>query len=136
MALGAVMAYLAGLFDTKIAVDTVGRNENLIDAHIYEITEIEEPQSRDEADDLRPVVGMEWSGIGAGERLLLYAQMKVPGQAWLEFDVQPEQLVQTAHFIPHGLLGRMYWYSVLPLHYLVFSNLAKTVVKESTKYRD
>ena len=74
--------------------------------------------------------------IKPGKRLLLYAQMKVPGQAWLEFDVQPEQLVQTAHFIPHGLLGRIYWYSVLPLHYLVFSNLAKTVVKESTKYRD
>ena len=71
--------------------------------------------------------------IKPGKRLLLYAQMKVPGQAWLEFDVQPEQLVQTAHFIPHGLLGRLYWYSVLPLHYLVFSNLARTVVKESVK---
>ncbi len=70
------------------------------------------------------------------KRLLLYAQMKVPGQAWLEFDVQPEQLVQTAHFIPHGILGRLYWYSVLPLHYLVFSNLAKTVVKASEKYQE
>jgi uncharacterized protein YbjT (DUF2867 family) len=72
--------------------------------------------------------------IKPGKRLLLYAQMKVPGQAWLEFDVQPEQLVQTAHFIPHGVLGRIYWYSVLPLHYLVFSNLARTVVQESGKY--
>ena len=74
--------------------------------------------------------------IKPGKRLLLYAQMKVPGQAWLEFDVQPEQLVQTAHFIPHGVLGRLYWYSVLPLHYLVFSNLARTVVKESSNYQN
>ncbi|WP_163340500.1 SDR family oxidoreductase [Desulfopila sp. IMCC35008] len=64
-----------------------------------------------------------------GKRVLLYAQMKVPGQAWLEFDIQPNQLVQTAHFLPRGLLGRLYWYSVLPLHYLVFTDLARTVVK-------
>ena len=63
-----------------------------------------------------------------GKRLLLHAQMKVPGDAWLEFDVQQEQLVQTAHFLPKGLWGRLYWYSVLPLHHFVFSNLAKTVV--------
>ena len=72
--------------------------------------------------------------IKPGKRLLLYAQMKVPGEAWLEFDVQPDQLVQTAHFIPHGLLGRLYWYSVLPIHYLVFSNLARTVVKASGNF--
>lgn len=64
-----------------------------------------------------------------GKRVLLYAQMKVPGQAWLEFDIQPDQLVQTAHFLPRGLLGRLYWYSVLPLHHFVFSDLARTVVK-------
>ena len=69
--------------------------------------------------------------IKPGKRLLLYAQMKLPGQAWLEFDVQPEQLVQTAHFIPHGLLGRLYWYSVLPIHNLVFSDLSRAVVKQS-----
>lgn len=61
-------------------------------------------------------------------RLLLYAQMKLPGKAWLEFDVQPHQLVQTAHFLPRGLLGRMYWYTVLPFHNLVFSDLARTIV--------
>ncbi len=69
--------------------------------------------------------------IKEGKRLLLYAQMKLPGQAWLEFDVQPQQLVQTAHFIPHGILGRLYWYSVYPLHLFVFSNLAKTIVRTS-----
>ena len=69
--------------------------------------------------------------IKPGKRLLLYAQMKVPGEAWLEFDVQPEQLVQTAHFLPKGVLGRLYWYSVLPFHHFVFRDLARTVVKAS-----
>ena len=71
--------------------------------------------------------------IKPGKRLLLYAQMKLPGQAWLEFDVQADQLVQTAHFLPRGLLGRLYWYLVLPLHHFVFNDLARTVVNASTK---
>jgi hypothetical protein len=71
--------------------------------------------------------------IKDGKRLLLYAQMKLPGQAWLEFDCQPEQLVQTAHFIPRGILGRAYWYSIVPIHSLVFADLAKTVVKCSRR---
>lgn len=62
------------------------------------------------------------------KRLLLHAQMKLPGKAWLEFDIQPDQLVQTAHFIPSGIWGRIYWYSVLPLHYLVFTNLARQIL--------
>ncbi len=76
------------------------------------------------------------SDIKEGKRLLLYAQMKLPGQGWLEFDCQPEQLVQTAHFIPSGVLGRLYWYSVLPFHYLVFTDLARTVVAASKKLKD
>ncbi|RPJ07613.1 MAG: DUF2867 domain-containing protein, partial [Deltaproteobacteria bacterium] len=66
--------------------------------------------------------------IREGKRLLLYAQMKLPGQAWLEFDVQPDRLVQTAHFLPRGLLGRLYWYSIIPIHNFVFADLARTVV--------
>jgi len=69
--------------------------------------------------------------IKEGKRLLLYAQMRLPGQAWLEFDIQEDQLVQTAHFIPRGLLGRLYWYSVLPFHHFVFSDLARTVVSSA-----
>ena len=74
--------------------------------------------------------------IKPGKRLLLYAQMKLPGEAWLEFDVQPEQLVQTAHFLPRGVWGRLYWYLVLPFHYFVFNNLARTVVSASTHSPD
>ncbi len=71
--------------------------------------------------------------IKPGKRLLLYAQMKIPGEAWLEFDVQADQLVQTAHFLPRGVLGRLYWYLVLPLHHFVFNNLARTVVSSAGK---
>jgi hypothetical protein len=71
--------------------------------------------------------------IKPGKRLLLYAQMKLPGQAWLEFDVQSDQLVQTAHFLPRGILGRLYWYLVMPLHHFVFNDLARTVVSSSKK---
>jgi uncharacterized protein YbjT (DUF2867 family) len=66
--------------------------------------------------------------IKENRRLLLLAQMKLPGKAWLEFDIQPDQLVQTAHFLPRGLTGRLYWYAVLPLHNLVFQDLARKVV--------
>lgn len=63
-----------------------------------------------------------------GKRLLLYAQMKLPGKAWLEFDVHDNYLIQTAHFIPKGLLGRLYWYLLTPIHYFVFTNLARSLV--------
>jgi len=71
--------------------------------------------------------------IRPGKRLLLYAQMKLPGEAWLEFDVQPDRLVQTAHFLPRGLLGRLYWYSIVPFHHFVFTDLARTVVEGRKK---
>lgn len=71
-----------------------------------------------------------------GKRLLLHAQMKVPGEAWLEFDVQPHQLVQTAHFLPKGVWGRFYWYALVPLHYFIFRDLAETVVHASRNIQD
>ena len=71
--------------------------------------------------------------IRENKRLLLLAQMKVPGRAWLEFDIQPDKLVQTAHFLPKGLWGRLYWYSVVPLHNLVFTDLARQIVNEARK---
>lgn len=66
------------------------------------------------------------------KRLLLYAEMKLPGEAWLEFKMINKNgrnyLQQTATFRPKGLLGRLYWYSVLPLHYFIFSGMAKNIV--------
>ncbi len=56
-------------------------------------------------------------------RLLLYAEMKLPGEAWLEFKIVEDRLHQTATFRPLGLLGRLYWYSVLPFHGFIFKGM-------------
>ena len=62
------------------------------------------------------------------KRLLLYAEMKLPGEAWLEFTIDTNNvLTQTATFRPLGLLGRLYWYSVYPFHSLIFSGLIKKI---------
>lgn len=58
-------------------------------------------------------------------RLLLFAEMKLPGEAWLEFKIVDEELIQTATFRPLGLWGRLYWYSVLPLHGFIFRGMLK-----------
>ena len=60
-------------------------------------------------------------------RLLLFAEMKLPGEAWLEFKVRDDRLEQTATFRPLGLLGRLYWYSVLPFHGLIFRGMIKNI---------
>jgi uncharacterized protein YbjT (DUF2867 family) len=65
------------------------------------------------------------------ERLLLYAQMKVPGKAWLEFKIKGDELVQTAYFYPRGLWGRFYWYILTPVHYLVFRNMIRSLLKKA-----
>ncbi len=57
-------------------------------------------------------------------RLLLYAEMKLPGEAWLEFKVLQGRLIQTATFRPQGVGGRLYWYLVLPFHSLIFNGMA------------
>ncbi len=66
------------------------------------------------------------------ERLRLRAEMKVWGQAWLEFRVKPDGestslLVQTAHYYPKGIGGLLYWYSIFPLHLYVFKALARGI---------
>lgn len=65
------------------------------------------------------------------ERLLLYAQMKVPGSAWLEFKIQDNKLIQSAYFYPKGVFGRLYWYALVPLHYFVFNNMIKSIIKKA-----
>lgn len=67
----------------------------------------------------------------AKKRLLLYAEMKLPGEAWLEFKINRDnELVQTATYRPLGLLGRLYWYSVLPFHGLIFKNMANNIARK------
>lgn len=73
-----------------------------------------------------------WRVLYADEeekRLLLYAEMKLPGEAWLEFKINKEGfLTQTATFRPKGLWGRIYWYSVLPFHYFIFGGMIRNLV--------
>ena len=62
------------------------------------------------------------------KRLLLYAEMKLPGEAWLEFKIDDSNiLTQTATFRPLGLPGRLYWYAALPLHGYIFSGMIKKI---------
>ncbi len=64
-------------------------------------------------------------------RLLLFAEMKLPGEAWLEYRVDGKgaasRLIQTATFRPRGLLGRLYWYSVLPFHKVIFNGMINRI---------
>jgi uncharacterized protein YbjT (DUF2867 family) len=66
-------------------------------------------------------------------RLLLFAEMKLPGEAWLEFKLvrtgNRTELHQTATFRPKGVWGRLYWYAVTPLHYFVFNGMIRNIVK-------
>jgi uncharacterized protein YbjT (DUF2867 family) len=63
------------------------------------------------------------------KRLLLYAEMKLPGEAWLEFNIDEKNiLTQTATFRPLGVIGRLYWYAVLPFHGFIFNGMIKKIV--------
>ena len=61
------------------------------------------------------------------KRLLLYAEMKVPGDAWLEFKIENGYLIQTATFRPLGAYGRLYWYAVSILHEYVFRGMVRKI---------
>ena len=67
------------------------------------------------------------------KRLLLFAEMKLPGEAWLEFRIMKKdnkiQLRQTATFRPKGLWGRLYWISMLPFHYFIFNGMIRNIIK-------
>ena len=65
-------------------------------------------------------------------RLLLFAEMKLPGEAWLEFRIVDNKLIQTATFRPLGLVGRMYWYSVLPFHGFIFKGMIQKLTKHNS----
>jgi uncharacterized protein YbjT (DUF2867 family) len=64
-------------------------------------------------------------------RLLLFAEMKLPGEAWLEFKIVSNELIQTATFRPLGLIGRLYWFVVFPFHGAIFNGMLKRIVLEN-----
>ena len=64
--------------------------------------------------------------------LRLAAEMKVPGRAWLQFEVRPNgdrasEITQTAVFEPHGLFGLAYWYALWPMHRFIFGGMLRTI---------
>lgn len=63
------------------------------------------------------------------KRLLLYAEMKLPGEAWLEFKITNQKLIQQATFRPKGLSGRLYWYAMLPFHHFIFHGMGSNISK-------
>jgi uncharacterized protein YbjT (DUF2867 family) len=78
--------------------------------------------------------------IEPGRRLRLVAEMKLPGRAWLEFEVgaggSSTTIQQTAMFDPAGWLGRLYWYALFPLHQLVFAGMLQGIANEAVKGAD
>jgi len=67
-------------------------------------------------------------------KLQLLAEMKVPGHAWLEWSVEPLDdgkclVIQQALFVPRGVLGRAYWYALLPAHIVIFSQMLRNIIQ-------
>ncbi len=65
-------------------------------------------------------------------RLLLFAEMRVPGEAWLEFDIDENNVLhQTATFRPRGIWGRVYWYLMIPFHYFIFGGMIRKIAAQN-----
>jgi hypothetical protein len=66
--------------------------------------------------------------------------MKVPGEAWLEWEIDEQDgrfsLTQRATFVPRGLFGRLYWYSLVPFHSVIFPQMARGIVSAAEERWD
>lgn len=97
-------------------------------------------RGRRDPETVRPGDVIDWWRVEDFEepkRLRLLAEMKVPGRAWLEFEVQGHPrgsiIRQTAIFDPHGLWGQLYWYLIYPLHALVFKGMIRGVARAAQR---
>ena len=90
-------------------------------------------RGRRHPEELRRGEALDFWRVAAVEpnRLLLHAEMRLPGEAWLEFRVDGEgettTLQQTAYFRPRGLLGRLYWAVLVPFHAVIFRLMAQRI---------
>ena len=104
--------HLRGLLDQMMGGVGLNRGRR----HPYEI------QVGDSIDFWRVILADKDKGY-----LILYAGMKVPGEAWLQFKFEEKNhewfLVQTATFRPKGILGRLYWYALIPIHCFIFQKM-------------
>ena len=62
-------------------------------------------------------------------KLVLYAEMKLPGEAWLEFKIINNTLYQSATFRPKGIWGKLYWYAILPFHGFIFNGMLNKLIR-------
>lgn len=85
-------------------------------------------RGRTHVDQLHPGDALDfWRVLYANRsegRLLLFAEMRLPGEAWLEFRINGSELIQRATFRPKGVWGRLYWFAVLPFHGFIFDGMA------------
>lgn len=96
-------------------------------------------RGRRDADTLRVGDALDFwrvEAVESGRMIRLRAEMKVPGRAWLQFHVSPgpegaARLTQTAFFAPKGLGGLLYWYTLYPVHALIFSGLIRKVAERA-----
>ena len=72
-------------------------------------------------------------GNGSLRRRLVFEEMRLPGRAWLQFEVEPHEggsvIHQTAMFDPAGLFGQLYWYALWPLHQYVFGGRLRALAR-------
>ena len=72
------------------------------------------------------------SNVEPGRFLQLHAEMRLPGEAWLEWEIEPwgdgSKLRQKASFYPRGLLGRLYWMVLVPFHRRIFGQMLRGVL--------
>jgi uncharacterized protein YbjT (DUF2867 family) len=99
-------------------------------------------RGRRDPEDLRPGDALDFWRVEAYEldrMLRLRAEMKLPGRAWLQFEVEPDSrgsvLTQTAVFDPIGLAGLIYWYALRPAHKLVFRGMLRSIARASEAAR-
>jgi len=96
-------------------------------------------RGRRHPDDIRVGESLDFwrvEAVNPNHSLLLRAEMKVPGKAWLKFESLPLEsdktlLTQTAYFAPKGLFGFLYWYSLYPIHSFIFSGLIRKIAERA-----
>jgi hypothetical protein len=71
-------------------------------------------------------------------RLLLLSEMKLPGEALLEFQIHPAgedhtEILQRSRFLPRGIFGLVYWYALLPFHHWIYKGMARKIAQASGK---
>ncbi|HLK56326.1 MAG TPA: SDR family oxidoreductase, partial [Chthonomonadaceae bacterium] len=76
----------------------------------------------------------------APERMRLHAEMKLPGRAWLEFQIRENSdgsraLIQTAYYAPRSFWGMLYWYLLIPVHFFVFRGMARGLVRWAEQHQ-